>query len=207
MTDRTNKGWWLDDAYAIAEQAPYSFWIPSRSVVGQLKPGNQVKLIFCFDSEDPQTPRAERMWVDVDDISDGAFTGSLDNEPLYMTQLSLGDTVPFEARHIIDTDIEDPSARDFERYFKRCFVTHRILEDGEKPRYVYRESPDRDDDSGWRFLAGDESDEYMDDASNSSYIAVGKILNLDRSLVEIFDEPVGRWSWNESTASWQRIEE
>ena len=206
MSDRTDKGWWLDDAEQIAQENPYSFWLPSKSVIGQLRPGSQVKLMFCFDSADPEAPRAERMWVTIRDVEQGIFEGSLDNEPKYMTQIALGDPVRFRARHIIDTDIEDPSAREFEQYFKRCFVTHRILEDGEKPRYAYREAPDREDDSGWRFLAGDESDDYMGDASNTSYIAVGKVLNLDRSLISIFDASTGRWSWNESEGLWEQVE-
>ena len=32
-----------------------------------------------------------------------------------------------------------------------------------KVGYCYREKPDGDWDSGWRFTAGDESEEYMDD--------------------------------------------
>lgn len=206
MSDRMDTGWWLDDAERIARENPYSFWRPSKSVIGRLRPGSQAKLIFCFDSDDPEAPRAERMWVTIEENEQGIFKGALDNEPKYMTQIALGDPVQFHARHIIDTDIEDPSAREFEQYFKRCFVTHRILEDGEKPRYVYREAPDGEDDSGWRILTGDEIDDYMDDARNTSYIAVGKILNLDGSLISIFNEPTGQWSWNESKELWERVE-
>ena len=45
-----------------------------------------------------------------------------------------------------------------------CFATDRILVDGEKVGYMYREEPadGNDWDSGWRFTAGDESQEYMD---------------------------------------------
>lgn len=196
---------WLDDADLIARENPYSFWLPSKAVLEQLRAGNHAKLIFCFDSDDPQAPRAERMWVTIKEVHSGIYNGSLDNEPEYISQLRLGDPVKFEARYVIDTDIEDPSAKEFEQYFKRCFVTHRIIEDGEKPRYVYREPPDNENDSGWRFFAGDESDEYGDDPSNISCIAVGKVLNRDRSLIEIFHETNGRWSWDERTASWHRI--
>lgn len=43
-----------------------------------------------------------------------------------------------------------------------CFATDRILVDGCKVGYMYREEPDSDSsmpDSGWRFNAGDESKE------------------------------------------------
>lgn len=45
-----------------------------------------------------------------------------------------------------------------------CFAKDRILVDGCKVGYMYREEPDVDcemADSGWRFTAGDESEEYM----------------------------------------------
>ena len=38
--------------------------------------------------------------------------------------------------------------------------------EGCKVGYCYREEPDGGWDSGWRFTAGDESDEYMDDPNN-----------------------------------------
>ena len=43
-----------------------------------------------------------------------------------------------------------------------CIATNRITVEGCKVGYCYREKPDGDWDSGWRFTAGDESEEYMD---------------------------------------------
>ena len=50
-----------------------------------------------------------------------------------------------------------------------CFATDKILVDGCKVGYMYREQPDCDSempDSGWRFTAGDECEEYMDNPNN-----------------------------------------
>ncbi len=204
MSRRLAKDWWLDDARAIAEEHPYSFWIPARQVVQKLAPGDQVKLIFSFESADPDAPGAERMWVTIDEVSGNEFRGTLDNEPAYMTQIKIGAAIKFSAHHIINTDLKDPSSEAFERYFKRCFVTHRIIEQSEKPGYAYREQPDSEDDSGWRFLVGDESDEYLDDAANTSCIAVGKVLNQDRTLVSIFDEAEGSWLWSATAKLWEK---
>lgn len=49
-----------------------------------------------------------------------------------------------------------------------CFATDRITIEGDKIGYMYCESPTQDIDSGWRFFAGDESDEYVNDPNNSS---------------------------------------
>lgn len=48
-----------------------------------------------------------------------------------------------------------------------CFATNRITVEGSKVGYCYREQPDGDWDSGWRFTAGDESEAYMDDPNNA----------------------------------------
>ena len=52
-----------------------------------------------------------------------------------------------------------------------CIATSRITVEGCKVGYCYREEPDGDWDSGWRFTAGDESDEYMDDPNNAGSTA------------------------------------
>jgi uncharacterized protein YegJ (DUF2314 family) len=108
MTVQSKDRWWLDDARVIAQQHPYSFWLPSKSVLERLMPGNHAKLVFCFESDNAEAPRAERVWVMIEELDGGTFKGSLDNEPKYMTQIRPGDRVTFETRHIIDTDIPDP---------------------------------------------------------------------------------------------------
>ena len=77
------------------------------------------------------------------------------------------------------------------RFFKRCFVSHRILRDGRPIKWLYREALDEERDSGWRFTAGDETDEYLTDSKNVSYIAVGVLLNRDDSFVGLLDSPIG----------------
>ncbi len=68
-----NRSWKLEDAQKIAEEFPYTFYKPSSEVVSQLQVGNQAKLIFEFKSDDPEAPRAERMWVENTDVKDGVF--------------------------------------------------------------------------------------------------------------------------------------
>jgi hypothetical protein len=72
-----------------------------------------------------------------------------------------------------------------------CMATDLITVDGRPVGYMYRESPDYDADSGWRFLAGDESDEYMDDASNHGLYTVNTIANYDNDIIALVDEPIG----------------
>jgi hypothetical protein len=183
--------WHLDDPRATAASHKYTFYLPSSEVISRVSVGEVVKLIFCFESEDPEAPRAERMWVLIDRIDgSGGFSGRLDNEPRHIRDIKADDPVDFQSYHIIATE-HDEEDNIVERYFPRCLVTKRILDDGAKVRYLYRESTDKDDDSGWRILAGDESDEYMDDPNNSACVSLGAVLNRDDSFIHLLEAPVG----------------
>lgn len=196
--------WILEDADAIAAAHKYTFFKPSRESIALVRPGEVVKLVFAFDSDDPDAPSAERMWVIVDQVMGGErFTGRLDNEPGWIKDLKPGDELAFEARHIINTE-HDSDDNIVRRYGKRCFVTQRILRDGAKVAYLYREQPDPEhgDDSGWRFTANDESTEYMDDADNIAYVSVGAVLSLDDAFIGLLDAPAGSaFVWDPDAAA------
>ena len=72
-----------------------------------------------------------------------------------------------------------------------CIASDRITVDGEPVRYMYREAPDHAIDSGWRFFAGTESQEFTDDPSNFMMYDVNTIANYDRSIVPLLDAPAG----------------
>ncbi|MYN19031.1 DUF2185 domain-containing protein [Rugamonas sp. FT107W] len=164
--------WWLEDADLIAAEQKYTFFKPPRETIAMVKAGEVVKLIFVFESGDPEAPRAERMWVVVESIeADGRFIGRLNNQPSWIKDLKLADQVTFDASNIINTEHDDDDNL-IERYIKRCFVTNRILKDGARVAYLYREAPENERDSGWRFTANDESDEYMDDSKNVALVSV-----------------------------------
>ena len=57
----------------------------------------------------------------------------------------------------------------------RCFATDMITVEGRRVGYMYREEPDDDGDSGWRFMAGRESPEYMDEADNHAIYDVNTV--------------------------------
>jgi hypothetical protein len=187
----TPASWTLEDAQQLSERYPYTFYKPSSVVVGMLTPGDQVKLIFLFESDDPNAPRAERMWVTIDSIEATTYVGKLDNEPRYIADLKIGERILFEAKHIIDTDRNDPVPNIVDKYAIRCFVTRRVLYDGEPVGYLYREEPDEEEDSGWRIMAGDESQAYMDDSDNIALGSLGAVLREDDSIVKLLDAPVG----------------
>ena len=75
-----------------------------------------------------------------------------------------------------------------------CFATNRITVDGMKVGYMYREEPDPDSDmpdSGWRFFAGDETDEYANDPNNIHIYHLNTICNYDPDIMSYLDAPYG----------------
>jgi len=72
-----------------------------------------------------------------------------------------------------------------------CIATDRITVDGLPVRFMYREEPDYEADSGWRFLSGTEDDGYMDDAGNHGVYDVNTIANYDDTIIPFLDAPTG----------------
>lgn len=183
--------WSLKDADAIADANKYTFYKPRRELIARIKPGEVVKLMFGFESDDPQAPEAERMWVLVDRIySDGRFEGRLNNDPLWIKDLELEDRVDFSACHIIDTEHDDGDSL-VRRYQSRCLVTKRILEDRCQVGYLYREAAENEQDSGWRLTANDETAEYMTVVENCRFVSLGAVLAIDDSVIHLLDAPAG----------------
>jgi len=190
-TVRSKQSWWLTDAARLADKHPYTFHKPSSEAVALLQASDEAKLIFRFDSDDPESPNAERMWVEIKQVSGNGFKGVLDNDPVYIKDLSCGDPIEFEERHIIQISIDDPVPSKTDKFLPRCFVTRRILHDGCKIGYLYREEPDCEEDSGWRFMAGDESEEYMDDTDNIFFVSLGAVLREDDSVLDLLGSAAG----------------
>ena len=185
------KSWNLENAQKLADEFIYTFYKPSKEVVSLLNVGNQAKLIFSFESDDPEDPSAERMWVEITERIENKFIGYLDNDPAYIKDLKYKDIIEFSEIHIVDTDLDDPIPAISEKYIKRCFVTNNILYEGEAIGYLYREEPDTEDDSGWRFTTGSETDEYMNNSENSSYVSLGAVLREDDSVVHLLEHTSG----------------
>lgn len=75
--------------------------------------------------------------------------------------------------------------------FGSCFATDRITVDGCPVGFMYREQPDDKIDSGWRFFAGDESQEYVDNAENLGIYDVNTIANFDREIIPYLSAEIG----------------
>ena len=75
-------------------------------------------------------------------------------------------------------------------------ATDMITVHGQEVGYMYRRVPDptsrfSEFDSGWTFLAGTESQDYVDDPRNFAIYDVNTIANFDRDIIPLLDSPLG----------------
>jgi hypothetical protein len=72
-----------------------------------------------------------------------------------------------------------------------CIATDKITVEGFPVRFMYREPPDNSMDSGWRFMSGFESDDYMNVSGNHEVYDVNTIANYDESIIPFLASPIG----------------
>ena len=73
--------------------------------------------------------------------------------------------------------------------------------------FAYRERSDKEY-SGWVFLSGSESQEYLDNSKNLVLSPLELFLELDPSLKFIVNTPVGTyWERTNSDSPWSQIED
>jgi hypothetical protein len=72
-----------------------------------------------------------------------------------------------------------------------CIASDHITVDGRKVGYMYRDSPDNEIDSGWRFMSGKESQVFIDNPKNLEIYDVNTIANYDPEIVPFLSEPIG----------------
>ncbi|WNY27136.1 immunity protein Imm33 domain-containing protein [Methanolapillus ohkumae] len=72
-----------------------------------------------------------------------------------------------------------------------CIATDRIVVDGFRVGFMYREESGDSEDSGWRFFAGDETDSYLGDSLNLGVYSLNTIANYDVGIIEFLREEVG----------------
>lgn len=72
-----------------------------------------------------------------------------------------------------------------------CYASDMILVDGRQVGFFYREAPENETDSGWRFMSGEESDDYINDPKNLAIYDVNTVANYDPDIIPYLKSPVG----------------
>ncbi|WHI48429.1 DUF2185 domain-containing protein [Microbulbifer sp. TRSA001] len=72
-----------------------------------------------------------------------------------------------------------------------AFATDMITVEGKNVDYMVRQQPDREDDSGWIFYGGGETQEYMDNSNNTSLLSINTVANYDPEIIGFLTYPPG----------------
>lgn len=72
-----------------------------------------------------------------------------------------------------------------------CTATDKIIVEGMKVGFFYREEPRFENDSGWRFMSGREDQDYIDNPDNTGVYDVNTIANYDAAIIAFLDFPIG----------------
>jgi hypothetical protein len=70
-------------------------------------------------------------------------------------------------------------------------VSKMVTDKKKKVRFMYREKPTQDQDSGWRIFSGSEDQEYTDNPDNTGIYNPTTILKIDPSIADLLLSPVG----------------
>ena len=147
-----------------------------------------VQMAVYFDKEG-NLPLAEGLWRNLRENSVTAGLSAADHSPR-LKQASNACKVSLTMQNKKFYKSAD-QIKALANGYGNCFASDEILVAGRRVGYMYREMPDNDIDSGWRFLAGDESDEYMDNPNNLGLYDVNTVANYDPDIIPYLDAPIG----------------
>lgn len=101
---------------------------------------------------------------------------------------------------------DDLSIKEFTDLQKFAYVTKRALEN-DYIGYCYRENAELKIDSGWRFMYGDEDEDYLDNPENTITKDFSEIIEWNPAVKDLLKARPGQdFEWNEAGQKFERIE-
>jgi hypothetical protein len=64
-----------------------------------------------------------------------------------------------------------------------CYASDMITIEGHKVGYMHREAREDDDDSGWRFYSGHETEEYVENEHHFMMFDLNYVANIDPTII------------------------
>ena len=189
---KDKQSYYLDNIIeAQKEHGPRKFLRPTDNEIDRLKVGDEVRLFFVFNFKTDDGCRAERMWVEITDISKDGFKGRLTNTPVYIKDISKGDIVGFLRENIATVTVK----LNFD-IKKKALISKRAIEKAEV-NWALKDEPNNADDSGWQLFYGNEDDDYNSDASNITIVTLEYAMSIEPHLEEVFSSDHNAFDWNE----------
>ncbi|SHF40686.1 immunity protein Imm33 domain-containing protein [Dysgonomonas macrotermitis] len=105
-----------------------------------------------------------------------------------------------------DENWDDPSIKELTDMQKYAFVTKRAW-DNNSVGYCYRENTELKIDSGWRFIFGDEDDDYLDNPDNTITKDLSEIAEWKPELKPVLGSRRGsEFEWDDEKKAYIPID-
>lgn len=102
-------------------------------------------------------------------------------------------------------EAKDSEVKEYTLLDKYAFVSKRAY-DNNYVGYCYRDYSDIKIDSGWRFLFGDEDEDYLDNPDNSLTIDLSELVVWKQAIKDIIEERYrSEFEWNEENQRFEKI--
>lgn len=72
-----------------------------------------------------------------------------------------------------------------------CIVTKSVLEGKSSIKWLFREQGVNQVDNGWRVIGDTDTQEYIDDSSNSVVVDFDRLVEIEPAVLSVYDMPVG----------------
>ncbi len=95
-------------------------------------------------------------------------------------------------------ELQEEDIQDLVNHWGYCIVSNTITMENMKVGFMYREERMDKEDSGWRFLSGTETEEYLEDPDNSKALSVNLVANYDAAIMPYLKSKIG--------TEWERVE-
>lgn len=107
--------------------------------------------------------------------------------------------------HQEEENWDDPSLKEYTDMQKFAFVTQKAIENNHIG-YCYRENSEIKIDSGWRFMYGDEDEDYLDNPNNTETKDLKEVVAWKPELNDIVSAKPGKeFEWDADKNSYQPI--
>ncbi|MBQ1991577.1 MAG: DUF2185 domain-containing protein [Clostridia bacterium] len=160
------------------------FLKPSDDEIKQLAVGDIVKLNFLISKELENGCRAERMWVEIQEIDNDSFVGVLTNQPAFINTINAGDTINFSKDNIATVIVKN-NPFDFS---KMAVISNKAIENREINWAIRSDELNDEQDSGWSLFFGDEDDDYLNDYHNVTIISLENAMQIEPLLENVFTQ-------------------
>ena len=72
-----------------------------------------------------------------------------------------------------------------------CIVTKSILNGETKFRWLFREEPLNNIDTGWMAFGDSDNDDYVNDPKNLTVVDLNTLINIEPTILNVYEMPIG----------------